>query len=146
MFYKTLHDLTWKLFVTYIRVTFEVIWNWKLSRYGAVLLSFLKRNDQKKPSATVQIVCSLQFKMCTCILSLLFVCVCLPLEMLHHSYFDAHPRCKASDLSCCFNGNIQCFSPFELAFFLWKYIISFCSKFLKLFHGSYLGNSKFYLI
>lgn len=111
MFYKTVHDLAWKRIVTCIRVTFEVMWNWKLSRYGAVLVSLLKRNDQKKPSAAVQIVCSTQFKKCICILSLLFLWVFV-YPLLHVSYFGAHHRCKASDLSFCFNSNLQYFPPF----------------------------------
>lgn len=146
MFYKAVHDLAWKRIVTCIRVTFEVMWNWKLSRYGAVLLSFLKRNDQKNPSATVQIVCSIQFKKCICILSSLFGCLftpcCTSLTLVHTT--DARHLIFPSALTGIYNVFLHFWACFLLLW--WRYIISFCSKFWKLFYGSLLGNRKFYLI
>lgn len=151
MFYKTMHELAWKrIVICEIKVSFKINQNCKLSRYGAVLLSFLKRNDQKTPNAAVQVACSIQFKIravsvfCHCSLCKCLFAPCWISLTLMQITVSRHLIFFPFSLTITHNVFLHFWACFLLA---WRrYIISFYSKFLKIFYESHLGNSKFYLI
>lgn len=144
MFYKTVHDLAWKRIVTCIRVLFKLYEN--ESWVGMVLFSCLFWREMIKKSPL------LQYKLCVAhslrsisVFCHCSWCVCLllfaQLTLVHST--DARRLIFPFGLMVVYNVFLHFWACFLL---WWSYIISFCSKFSKLFYGRHLGNSRFYLI